>query len=96
MWIRNAIWCPKLSKRIKRVIQGKDDKATILEKEIFEKYFTLKRIPGITLKDLDPEGLIRNEDLVGLRQIEIWYAEKDDEDKKREAFKARVKAKYGK
>ena len=55
-------------------------------------YFMLKNFPNISLRDLDPEGMIRNEDLVGLKQLQIWFDEKLDKDQKREEARARTKA----
>lgn len=36
------------------------------------------------MRDLDPEGLIRNEEIVGLRQIELWHMEKAQIDLEKE------------
>lgn len=55
-------------------------------------FFMLKNFPNISLRDLDPEGMIRNEDLVGLKQLQIWYDEKEDKEAKRNAAVARTKA----
>jgi hypothetical protein len=55
-------------------------------------YFMLKNFPNISLRDLDPEGMIRNEDLVGLKQVEIWYQQKADKESKRNEARARTKA----
>ena len=43
-------------------------------------------------KDLDSEGIIRHEDLIGLRQIEIWYLELQERESKRQQAKARMTA----
>lgn len=67
-------------------------KVTRSESELLEKYFMMKSFPNISLKDLDPEGIIRNEDLVGLRQLEIWFNEKHEKERKREEARARTRA----
>ena len=52
----------------------------------------LKCFPNISLKDLTPDGRITNEDLVGLKQLAIWYQEKEDKKQKRDEAVARTKA----
>lgn len=52
----------------------------------------LKSFPNISLRDLDPQGIIRNEDLVGIRQLELWYTTKHEKERKRNEVVSRVKA----
>lgn len=52
----------------------------------------LKRFPNISLRDLDPQGLIRNEDLIGLRQLELWHIQREQKDLKRQEARARTRA----
>ena len=56
----------------------------------------MKRFPNISLRDLDPEGLIRNEEIVGLRDIELLYIQKEEIEAKKAESKARAKAKLEK
>jgi hypothetical protein len=55
-------------------------------------YFMIKSFSNISLRDLDPEGMIRNEDLQGLKTLEIWYNEKAEKQRKREEAKSRTRA----
>ena len=55
-------------------------------------YFMLKSYPNISLRDLDPENIIRHEDLVGLQQLQIWFNDKADKDAKLSERRARTKA----
>lgn len=55
-------------------------------------YFMLKSFPNISLRDLDPEGIVRNEDLVGIKQLELWYQQKYEKEEKRNRAVARTKA----
>ena len=43
----------------------------------------------MSLRDLDPDGIIRHEDLVGIKLIEQYYIEKAEKD----AGRARAKSK---
>ena len=52
----------------------------------------LKKFPNILLRDLNPEGIVTNEDLVGLRQVQMWFDEKDEKLKKIEEARSRTKA----
>lgn len=53
-----------------------------------EMHFMIKRF-HMSLRDLDPEGIIRHEDLVGLRQLEEWYILRDAKDAARQRAKGR-------
>jgi hypothetical protein len=55
-------------------------------------YFVLKSFPNISLRDLDPQGIVRNEDLVGIKQLELWYALKYEKERKRNEVVSRTKA----
>lgn len=55
-------------------------------------YFMLKSYPNISLRDLDPERIIRNEDLIGLKQLQIWFNDKADKDAKLSERRARTKS----
>lgn len=52
----------------------------------------LKKFPNILLRDLDPEGIIRHEDLVGLKQVQLWFDEREEKKQKRDEAVARTKA----
>jgi hypothetical protein len=43
----------------------------------------------MSLRDLDPDGIVRHEDLVGIKLIEQYYIEKGEKD----AGRARAKSK---
>ena len=44
----------------------------------------------MSLRDLDPEGIIRHEDLVGIKMIEEWYIEKQVREAGRQRAKSRA------
>ncbi len=53
-----------------------------------ELYFMVKQF-NMSLRDLDPEGIVRHEDLVGLRQIEQWTIQRSIKDQKRQQARSR-------
>ena len=55
-----------------------------------EMYFMVKQF-NMSLRDLDPDGLVRHEDLIGIRQIEQWYIQRANKDSARQRARSRSK-----
>ena len=88
MRVCDAFWYPFLSDRLKNVILYDHKTVSTTENELLELHFMVKRF-HMSLRDLDPEGIIRHEDVVGIRQIEYWYLQRETKDQKRQQARSR-------
>lgn len=57
-------------------------------------YFLLKRFPNISVTDFHPDRILSHEMIVGLKQLELWFIERQDKEEGKAERKAGRKSKF--